>query len=187
MIASEIVAQRKQSNVDRHPPLAAIVPMPRPGVRSIERRDGATRSNRASRRDFLSRSTARGEFEQLYRYFALRSDRPTRAGPNWSDGNPWGRQDTVRTYYARNPELGRSDWGDSSSGWRMRIDRNAAHQRRGTFVVVGYPSSRNRTPFLRTDAFAFAHWSRASRISVKRPISRRNPWLLRPRRRLRWV
>jgi hypothetical protein len=30
MIASEIVAQRKQSNVDRHPPLAAIVSMPGP-------------------------------------------------------------------------------------------------------------------------------------------------------------
>jgi hypothetical protein len=35
MIASEIVAQRKQSNVDRHPPLAAIVSMPRPVVTSV--------------------------------------------------------------------------------------------------------------------------------------------------------
>jgi hypothetical protein len=33
MIASEIVAQRKQSKVDRHPPLATIVSMPRPVVR----------------------------------------------------------------------------------------------------------------------------------------------------------
>src|SRR5215475_1609644 len=34
MIASEIVAQRKQSNVDRHPPPAAIVSMPGPVVRA---------------------------------------------------------------------------------------------------------------------------------------------------------
>jgi hypothetical protein len=34
MIASEIVAQRKRSDMDRHPPLAAIVSMPRPVVRA---------------------------------------------------------------------------------------------------------------------------------------------------------
>src|SRR6185437_11287498 len=38
MIASEIVAQREQSDVDRHPPLAAIVPMPRPVVRAWNRK-----------------------------------------------------------------------------------------------------------------------------------------------------
>ena len=32
MIASEIVAQRERSDVDRHPPPAAIVSMPRPVV-----------------------------------------------------------------------------------------------------------------------------------------------------------
>src|SRR5262245_28281126 len=40
MIASEIVAQRKQSDVDRHPPLAAIIPMPRPVVRSTSAETG---------------------------------------------------------------------------------------------------------------------------------------------------
>jgi hypothetical protein len=40
MIASEIVAQQKQSNVDRHPPLAAIIPMPRPVVRSMSAETG---------------------------------------------------------------------------------------------------------------------------------------------------
>src|SRR6516165_98021 len=40
MIASEIVAQRKQSNVDRHPPLAAIISMPRPMVRSMSAETG---------------------------------------------------------------------------------------------------------------------------------------------------
>ena len=39
-----------------------------------ERRDGATRSDRALRWDFLSRSTLREEFEQLYRGCARRSD-----------------------------------------------------------------------------------------------------------------
>ena len=49
MIASEIVAQRKQSNVDRHPPLAAIIPMPRPVVRSMSAETGnsGTGHNRA--------------------------------------------------------------------------------------------------------------------------------------------
>ena len=39
-IASEIVSQRKQSNVDRHPPLASIVSMPRPVVRSMSAETG---------------------------------------------------------------------------------------------------------------------------------------------------
>src|SRR3954469_18455719 len=40
MIASEIVAQREQSDVDRHPPLAAIISMPRPVVWSMSAETG---------------------------------------------------------------------------------------------------------------------------------------------------
>jgi hypothetical protein len=47
MIASEIVAQRKQSNVDRHPPLATIVSMPRPIVRSMSAETGNSQQSRA--------------------------------------------------------------------------------------------------------------------------------------------
>jgi hypothetical protein len=47
MIASEIVAQRKQSNVDGHPPLATIVSMPRPVVRSMGAEAGNSQQSRA--------------------------------------------------------------------------------------------------------------------------------------------
>jgi hypothetical protein len=48
MIASEIVAQRKQSNVDRHPPLATIVSKPRPVVSSMSAETGNSQQSRAT-------------------------------------------------------------------------------------------------------------------------------------------
>jgi hypothetical protein len=48
MFASEIVAQRKQSNEDRHPPLATIVSMPRPVVRSRSAVTGNSQQLRAA-------------------------------------------------------------------------------------------------------------------------------------------
>jgi hypothetical protein len=48
MIASEIVAQRKPSNVDGHPPLATIVSMPRPIVRSLSAETGNSQRSRAA-------------------------------------------------------------------------------------------------------------------------------------------
>jgi hypothetical protein len=48
MIASEVVAQWKQSNVDRRPPLARIVPMPRPVVRSMSAKTGNSLQSRAA-------------------------------------------------------------------------------------------------------------------------------------------
>jgi hypothetical protein len=48
MIASEIVAERKQSNVDRHPPLATIVSMPRPVVWSMSAETGNSQQSRAA-------------------------------------------------------------------------------------------------------------------------------------------
>ena len=47
-IASEIAAHRKQSHVDRHPPLAAIVPMPRPVVRSTSTETGNSQQSRVA-------------------------------------------------------------------------------------------------------------------------------------------
>jgi hypothetical protein len=79
MIASEIVSQRKA--VQRRPPPAAGSDYTHAatGGQVYERRDGATRSNRASRWDFLSRSTLREEFEQLYSVLRASVD-PTEAG-----------------------------------------------------------------------------------------------------------
>jgi hypothetical protein len=48
MIASEIVAQRKQSTVDRRPPLAKIVSLPRPVVRSMIAEMGKSQKSRAA-------------------------------------------------------------------------------------------------------------------------------------------
>jgi hypothetical protein len=48
MIASEIVAQRKPSDVDRHPPLATIVSMPRPVARPKSAETGNSQQSRAA-------------------------------------------------------------------------------------------------------------------------------------------
>jgi hypothetical protein len=48
MIASEIVAQRKQSNVDRHPALATIVSMPQPVVSAPSAETGNSQQSRAA-------------------------------------------------------------------------------------------------------------------------------------------
>jgi hypothetical protein len=48
MIASEIVARRKHSNVDRHTPLATIVSMPRPVVRPMSAEAGNSQHSRAA-------------------------------------------------------------------------------------------------------------------------------------------
>jgi hypothetical protein len=47
---------------------------------------------------------------------SLRSIIPTRAGRIWSDGNPLGRQDTVRTFSGWRPGLGSR--AAVADGWR---------------------------------------------------------------------
>jgi hypothetical protein len=72
MIVSEIVAQRRRSNVDRHPPLATIVSMPRPVGSSKSAKTGNSLQSRAALESSQPCNLARGA-EQLDQYRALRS------------------------------------------------------------------------------------------------------------------
>jgi hypothetical protein len=79
MIASEIVAQRKQSNVDRHPPLAAIVSMPRPVVRSMSAETGQLAAIARRVGTFSAAQPCERSLNNFIGFARFGSIRPTRA------------------------------------------------------------------------------------------------------------